>query len=359
MIREMDGASSNLRISGHEDFLMNTRDKKPDLYILTLCFSHANNHVQGDVVQIPELQGTQILSMMYAGALLLRMGSLWTMVHRSLYAAVDAALDVVSTGLPSQEFVQKNRLIMMLYAQGLSMSRKSKKALLAKVEVLLAFCPGRWSSGRISHLCTGMCCAGQNRDLTIKRIMNLLTSIVFRALPQLPQLTRWLKTMYAIDWWLLGVSFHMILMSALCPAMGLETNQPQVLGNHFDADTFDPSLLCEEEPAIAVTDGDDDFRKGNEETFREIRGRRFRKVVSTLQNPLTRISILIYAIVLAPIRYISMFLSQCAFNKEAQGKYPPAFTWTNPARSPLTHAQQLFVEHPPQGRRHRLLECAS
>ena len=45
---------------------------------------------------------------------------------------------------------------------------------------------------------------------------------------------------------------------------------------------------------------------------------------------------------LAPLRYITKFLSRCGFNKEAKNKVPPVFIWTNAKVSPLTVAEQFL-----------------
>ena len=57
----------------------------------------------------------------------------------------------------------------------------------------------------------------------VTRIAWLLANLMFRVMPLLPQLTRWLKTMYAVDWWLLATSFHSFLLFALCHAFGRES----------------------------------------------------------------------------------------------------------------------------------------
>ena len=83
--RDGDAASSNLRTFAHEDNV-DTRSRDPSrmsIGCLSLCFSHQNCHVQGDIVA-DQKGGGDLLSMMFTGAFLFRTGTIWSMSVREV-----------------------------------------------------------------------------------------------------------------------------------------------------------------------------------------------------------------------------------------------------------------------------------
>ena len=174
--------------------------------------------------------------------------------------------------------------------------------------------------------------------MTIKRMVFFVSCIVLRVMPSVPQLTRWLKTMLAIDWWLLGVCLGNILDHLLCVGMGGIGAAPFVPSSEFCIEDVPLGPLGD---VVALADEKADEKL--EEDHHVVRTRRFTRVVTTLQTPDTRLCVLAFAIVLAPVRLLQKFFSRCAFNRNVKHRVRPSTTWTSPKESPLIVAQQFLA----------------
>ena len=141
VVREADGAGANLRVIAQEDVVW-TRERRRGLRIFTQCYSHQNNHVQGDIIADEALKGKHLMGMMYAGSLLMRMSPFWMQLHRALPRVIDALLVVQTYGEPDPGQMRRNRLLMALHLAGVKLSRKSRQSFMTLVEGFLAFCPG-------------------------------------------------------------------------------------------------------------------------------------------------------------------------------------------------------------------------
>ena len=97
-IREFDMAGSNKRMIAHEDNLI-CASSNSIAPINKFCDSHANNHVQSDVVYSALFGGLIVMNCMYSAARLLRMGAVWFQLLRALPTFCRLHLKVIN-GVP-------------------------------------------------------------------------------------------------------------------------------------------------------------------------------------------------------------------------------------------------------------------
>lgn len=192
---------------------------------------------------------------------------------------------------------------------------------------------GDWFEDRLVHYCTGPECCNGEQDLH-QRLVASIMSTFLRERPVVPQLSRWSKGVASLDFWLLGLAVHKLILHLFSGGL---LKQQEGLGAE-DGQRL-RELLLEVDP-LAL----DDSCAG----FKALNGARLRRIFDTLSSPSTLPLFWVLAVLLGGLRYIGKFLQASVHSVRVKAQHgghykrPPVLDVTNASWSPIVVVMQFF-----------------
>ena len=202
-----------------------------------------------------------------------------------------------------------------------------------KFEELTTVLNGNWFEDRLVHYCSGPnCCAGG--PALNQRVVAAIMSTFLRERPVVPQLSRWSKGVASLDFWLLGLSCHKVILHLFSAGLLQQGCGPNAAG-------FEElrEVLLAVDPGALV-----DSTAG----FKALTGMRLRRTFDTLTGPTTLPMFWVLAVLLGGLRYVGKFLQASLRSVRVRARHnghvkrPPVMDMVNPTWCPILVVMQFF-----------------
>lgn len=189
---------------------------------------------------------------------------------------------------------------------------------------------GSWSDDHLVHYCQGCCDSSMHSHL---KVVDAVMRTILRERPVVPQLSRWSKPVSSLDFWLLGLSCHGILLHLFTGGL-LKGRMPR-----------DSSLDRLRELLSVV---DPEALHDQSDGFNALAGARLSRTMSTLSDPMSMPLLFVLAVALGGLRYVSKFLQASVHSVRVKARHkgvpkaPPVFDLTSPEHSPVVLTMQFL-----------------
>ncbi len=190
--------------------------------------------------------------------------------------------------------------------------------------------------GKLVHTCSGRTCCSNGLPGLRKRLAASLRNTMLRGSPPTPQAGKWLQLGLFVDW---------CMLAFVCNLFG----HLMVFKSEMFSSKSDPSKEYLEGFGIDVE-------------YYEVRGQRYKQVSRNLADDEWRVKVMIIAIVIEPVRFLTHHYLNCSFEDISASKrgYAPAVSLINPAASLIIAVLQylsLLIRHPSSAPRLRIIYC--
>ena len=196
---------------------------------------------------------------------------------------------------------------------------------------LVAIFNGCWfEKGVMVHYCSGADCCPRGILDTRARGGQALKRTVFKDRPVVPQLSRWSKGVASLDFWLLGMFVHEIVLLTFTEGLVKSSER-----NEVDMRT----LLQDLDPGSLH-----DSAAG----FKALNGSRLTRTMGTLSAASTPPLLWVLSLLLGVLRYVSKFLQASVRSVRVKARHsghpsrPGVFDMTNVLYSPVVVAMQAL-----------------
>lgn len=179
------------------------------------------------------------------------------------------------------------------------------------------------------HFCPGESCCNSASGSLFDRLADIFDQTLLRCKPTVPVVSRWNKLVSSLDFWLLV----------------------SVLSN-FILDMLEKGVMQDFIGAV--------FEDGDESDFKAMQGKRIKTGHANFSRPISPAVVCILALLLAPIRIVAKFFQRsiriARLNRKGMVR-PPCLDATNPGRSYVVLAVQLYSALLSIGSGRRILLC--
>ena len=342
-----DGASSNYCITARYAELYD----KP-LISDKLCSAHSHKKIESDTTTVA---GMPLISHLYSGSLLLRMGSSMFKFHASLDLVIDTRLVLRIGPPPADAAAYADEVIDYMVSNYTPASGKTPKKKRGKRTKQKAVDPalakdayhqlwkalardlnGRWfdsgsdpnAFGPLPHYCENVqCCNGYDLDVCRAKVKRSLRKACYRSRPRSPNEIKWNNLGPCLDWVLSGCCVG----STVNDALGNAFNDAFISQVESKAQQFDENQKkCTAE-----------FRR--DFNWHRLLGKRAISIKALFRDIAACNVLIMLAIVEEPLRYVLNFLlGASSVNVQRDDNFPAICTCANPFYSPIVVARQAY-----------------